>query len=267
MKIKIYQVNGDRDENRVKFIRFENLERWQGSSDIQSHIYDRVFDGDVDCKSLEGIYTLFNTERPVGHMGHSLSVGDIVQIELDGQGVERGFYYCDSYGFKKVDFEPQKAFVKEEKKMKVVMVEPEKEARIVDIGTGLEAMQQAVGGWIETMYPFEEEVAIVCNEEGKMTGLPLNRAIYMEGEMIDIIAGKFFICATPSDSDNFESLSDEQAAKYCEMFRDPERFYRVGDRITAMKVKRPLDEAIDEYKQSVTKPDKADKTIDHERDM
>ena len=45
-------------------------------------------------------------------------------------------------------------------------------------------MQAMVGGDIEVTYPFEDEVAIILNESGKINGLPLNRAIYTEdGDM------------------------------------------------------------------------------------
>ena len=39
----------------------------------------------------------------------------------------------------------------------------------------------------EVTYPFEDEVAIILNESGKINGLPLNRAIYTEdGDMQDL---------------------------------------------------------------------------------
>lgn len=54
-------------------------------------------------------------------------------------------------------------------------------------------MQAMVGGDIEVTYPFEDEVAIILNESGKINGLPLNRAIYTEdGDMQDIYAGDFW---------------------------------------------------------------------------
>ena len=98
--------------------------------------------------------------------------------------------------------------------MKVVMLEPGKLARTVELGEDLEAMQNAVGGTIQAIYPFEDEVALVCNDDGKCFGLPANRALYMNGEMVDIICGSAFICAAPSDSDSFQSLSDEQIKTY-----------------------------------------------------
>ena len=45
MKIAIYQINPDRDENNVAFLSYENLERFQGSAALCSEIYDKVFEG------------------------------------------------------------------------------------------------------------------------------------------------------------------------------------------------------------------------------
>ena len=83
MKIKIYQINGDRDKNRVKFTRHDLLEKYQGTSAIDASLYDEVFSGDVECSDLEGVYTAFNTQPQPLHRGHSLSVSDIV-VNEDG---------------------------------------------------------------------------------------------------------------------------------------------------------------------------------------
>ena len=75
----------------------------------------------------------------------------------------------------------------------------------------------------------------VCNEEGKINGLPLNRAIYAEpdrGEMLDIIAGTFFVC--DCSGENFGSLSPDQLRRYTELFKYPERFFRAGNDIKAV---------------------------------
>lgn len=77
--------------------------------------------------------------------------------------------------------------------MKVLMVEPGKAPYEAELDGSLKSMQEAVGGSIEGYYPYAEPVAIVCNDEGKINGLPLNRAIYnQDGEMIEIMAGTFF---------------------------------------------------------------------------
>ena len=64
--------------------------------------------------------------------------------------------------------------------MKVVLLEPRKYAKVVEIEHTLENMQKVVGGYIEAVYPFEDEVAVICNEEGKLLGLPLNRALMLK---------------------------------------------------------------------------------------
>ena len=100
--------------------------------------------------------------------------------------------------------------------MRVLVVEPFAPARVEEIDNTLEAMQQVVGGLIEAIYPFEDPVCLICNEEGKLQELLPNRLIIdpETGQILDIIMGTFFICGCPPDSENFESLSDEQLEKY-----------------------------------------------------
>lgn len=107
----------------------------------------------------------------------------------------------------------------QENKRKVLLVEPEKHPRVVEINDTLEAMQEMVGGLIQALYPFEEEVALICNEEGKLLELPFNRALYDEdGDIYDIVSGTFFLIGAPSDSDGFASLTDEQIKKYTDYY-------------------------------------------------
>ena len=58
MKIAIYQIDPDRDENNVAFLNYENLERFQGSAALRSEIYDKVFEGEVECGTLEEVYQM-----------------------------------------------------------------------------------------------------------------------------------------------------------------------------------------------------------------
>ena len=113
--------------------------------------------------------------------------------------------------------------------MQVVVVEPKKKPTAQDIGSDLESMQKIVGGPIEAVYPFDEPVALICNEEGKLLNLPLNRALRDdEGNVYDIISGTFFLCAAPTDSDHFAGLTDQQVKTYLERFDMPEMFLNVG---------------------------------------
>ena len=124
--------------------------------------------------------------------------------------------------------------------IKVLMVEPGKLAYEREIGTELKDLQAVVGGFIEPYYPFEEEVCIVCNDEGKFNGMFANRAIYdKEGKMIDIIFGPFFIC--DCSSEEFKSLSEEQMNKYKEMYLQPEYFEKVEGKWVATKYTPAVD--------------------------
>ena len=113
--------------------------------------------------------------------------------------------------------------------MRVIVVEPKKKPMVQDIGSDLESMQKIVGGSIEAVYPFADPVALICNGEGKLLGLPLNRALRDDaGEVYDIISGTFFLCAAPTDSDHFAGLTDQHVKTYMERFAMPEMFLNVG---------------------------------------
>lgn len=122
--------------------------------------------------------------------------------------------------------------IKKEKNLRVVLLEPGKLAKAAVIESGLKNLQKTVGGYIEAMYPFEEEVCIICNEEGKLLGLPANRAVFCDGQITDIIAGTCFICSCGEE--DFGSLTEEQQQRYMKLFQYPERFLRINGGVIAM---------------------------------
>ena len=232
MKINIYQINRDRDPQRLKFLGLDAVRKVLRSAEPDCAVYDKVYSGNVKCRNLEDVFVFFNSGKPEGFWGHSLSVSDVVEVE-DAASITPGFYFCDSIGFKEQTVNvtvPQNT-------IQVVLVEPGNLARIAEVGTTLEAMQRTVGGNIEAYYPFEEQVCIVCNDEGKINGLPLNRAIRDEEthEIVDAIAGTFFICDCSGES--FGSLSKEQQKRYLEKYRLPERFFRTRNGIESVQYK------------------------------
>ena len=338
MRIKIYQIDMERDEHRIAMMGYEDTLARQNGESIAPTLYDLVFDGEVEAKDLEAVYAKFNLDHPAGYTGRSMSVSDVVQV-VESNTAKEGFYFCDSIGFKEIPFQPELTKNALPRTIDVVLVEPGKLARTAKITATLEGMQAVVGGVIEPFYPFEEQVCIVCNEEGKLIGLPLNRAVYayeeqqvdmtygelaaqfraqersgtgrhmlgyivftedsftepyteeqrtyvvssdnkafkpnmggysiyassLDGvdkmvrleqymaaehggkdgwkvercytklqtrEMIEIMAGTFFICDCSGES--FGSLSEEQLKKYSEMFKQPERFLRVNGEIFAV---------------------------------
>ena len=100
--------------------------------------------------------------------------------------------------------------------MRILVVEPGKQPEEREIDGSLESMQQIVGGLIQAIYPFDDTVALICNDEGKLLGLPWNRVAGY-----DIIAGTFFLCDAPPDSESFESLTEEQLRLYLQLFNLP----------------------------------------------
>ena len=125
--------------------------------------------------------------------------------------------------------------------MKVLMVEPGEIPYEADIEPGLRSLQAAVGGNIQAVYPYEDPVALICNEDGKFMGLPLNRALRDDtGEIYDIIAGNFIITGLGEES--FSDLSPDLMEKYKEQFLAPESFVQLGGKILAVKQPVPVAE-------------------------
>ena len=400
MKINIYQIDMDRDTNEVAFSYYDSLNKWQGTHDIDSSIYNLVFSGDVNTTDLEQVYLLFNRKLPRCYTGRSLSVSDVIEI-IDEPSK---YYYVDDVGMKSVSFdktlcktdkgvlrlnaqENKKKYpigthielenmegelnmqpglkgtvtdvddigqvhiawengsslalntdvdnfkvIDEGKKISVVYCEAGKIAERKEIFADLEAMQKAVGGYIEEyQLPNDDNVSIICNEEGKILGLPLNRGVYTdteikemtywelkdtltrsqcvlnkemkgyivfsqdsftqpytetqrtyeissdnkafcsncvgtsifgscvdgsddnvrldlyidnanwkiekcytklesrERELVDIIAGNFFLAYSPVDAEEFQSLPKDLEDKYLNIYKYPERFYKTID--------------------------------------
>ena len=118
--------------------------------------------------------------------------------------------------------------------MTVLKIMPGRKPEQVVISHTLEAMQQLVSGSIQAIYPYNDNVALVCNEEGKILGLEPNRAVYDEdtGDILDIISGTFFICGLSVD--DFCSLTPQQLERYSTLFRHPEAFFWNGSSLVIL---------------------------------
>ena len=232
MYIKLFQLNMKRDEHRVCFCSLDTMMREVGV--IPSECYDLVFGGDVDCADLEALYAMFNRDdRPGAKEFRSMSVSDVVAVRDPESGEER-YWYCDSIGFEKVNFEPDLAVKRDmaaPELIAVVFVEPGRAARLVEVYPSF----KGVGGLyellntdlIEQIAPFNDTVCILLDEEGKLKGRECNRALCTEdGEPYDVIAGPFVVCGF--DGFEYASLTEEQQRRYLELYRYPETFVRDG---------------------------------------
>lgn len=111
----------------------------------------------------------------------------------------------------------------------VLVVEADKHPYAVTIPDTLEAKQEMVGGYIEAVYPFDDNICCICNEEGKLWGLPPNRMLWDEqGEPYDVLNGTFLVAGLGDE--DFASLTPEEMDKYTERFWNPEFFALDEDR-------------------------------------
>jgi hypothetical protein len=96
---------------------------------------------------------------------------------------------------------------------KVLLFPVKAPPQVLDIAGGLDPMQALVGGYIENV-TLEDGIGLVCNEEGKLTGLPLNRRI---PEIHDTIRGPFFISRYNEEGETVD-VTPEDIQKYTEKF-------------------------------------------------
>lgn len=100
MKIRIYQINPERDTDRV---RFQPLEKINGV--VDRNIYDLVFEGISYCKTLEGVKEIMNHQCPDYYSGSEVGTSDVVEV-IESDGAEPSFYFCNGKEFKKILFHP-----------------------------------------------------------------------------------------------------------------------------------------------------------------
>ena len=199
MRLKIFQINQDKDTDGVKFRSYKDVDK------VDPSIYRKVFDAEADVEHLEDAFSLFNEANPHPlFSGHSLSVSDVVITD-------EGCYYCDSIGFKKIDFDESQVDTSEQ--IKVLFVQPHEKPYEAEIPDTLEAKQKAVGGLIEFVYN-TDETALVCDEEAKITGKEGNR--YLDGG--GIIAGSFLVVGLGDE--DCRSLTNEEVQKYMAKYSD-----------------------------------------------
>ena len=100
--------------------------------------------------------------------------------------------------------------------MKCIKVRPGCPAAETEIDDSLNSLQRFVDGYIEITYPFDDDVIVIGNEEAKLLGMQGNRRI--NGE---IYAGSLLLVGDDHEG-GLRSLTDEETAKYLELFKEPE---------------------------------------------
>ena len=132
-------------------------------------------------------------------------------------------------------------------KINVLVVEPEKKPYMKEISSGLSSLQHEVGGYIQAVYPYEEPVAIICDEEAKLKGSELNRVLRDEdGQIYDVLAGTFLVVGLGEE--DFTSLTPKHAKQFKEKFDTPEMFMRLNGKLVVLPME---DERVRAKKPSV----------------
>ena len=130
--------------------------------------------------------------------------------------------------------------------MTVLVVEPRKPPYVAEIPAGLDGLSDAVGGPIAATYPFGDQVALICNDEGRNIGLELNRALYdSRGQVYDVVAGTFVIAGLGDG--RFTSLSEDLIEKYTRRFQTIEVYAQVGNRTLMFQVPQDTAELSDQH--------------------
>lgn len=110
--------------------------------------------------------------------------------------------------------------------MKVLRIQPKKYPEVIEIDGSLESLQKEVAGLIQSVYPWDDPVALICNEKGKLAEDSFsncNRVLHNEiGIPYDIVVGTFLIVGLTED--DFGDLSQELIQRYEKLFHNPEEF-------------------------------------------
>lgn len=83
-RVKIYQINMDRDQERAAFMSCDTMQKLLGRTEVDPSIYDEVFSADLEPVSLEELFVQFNSDYHPLYRGRSMSVSDVVVIEPEG---------------------------------------------------------------------------------------------------------------------------------------------------------------------------------------
>lgn len=129
--------------------------------------------------------------------------------------------------------EQARAVYGEPEKMAVLVVEPLREPYVKEIAPGYKSMQAEVNGTFQAVYPYTDPVALVCNDEGKLLGMDLNRGLRDDtGSLYDIVAGTFLVVGLGEE--DFTSLPTELIQKYTEQFQTPELFIHMDGKLAVL---------------------------------
>lgn len=226
MEVRVYQINANRDFMGFAFTPLAH-QAGNGSNRIQSQFYDLVYQGQLSYEDFTQGYYTFENRGP--YPERRMYISDVIEV-ISSEHMELGFYYIDPGNeFVNVEFDPCEAHEKET--IRVVLVNPGEEARIVDIEATDASFEDLTGGIIGVRQYDDELTRMVYNRYGQEMGMTTSRLLFKGPNCVEAVQGPFFICRTARNP--FESLPDDQLQKVLAALRYPQRFHKAGQSITA----------------------------------
>ena len=234
MELQIYQIDSKKDKHCFAFEGYDTLKKITNKDKpIDRNIYKCVYTGlpedteEFKHFDLDDFYRFLNSpdkERPKEYKGHSLSVSDIIVVK-NSPCIDDGAYFCDRFGWREISDE----FLQAEKDLdanlfnkniKGVLVRSGTAPEVCSIENELKALQNIVSGYIE-VYEISDTAAIICNEEGKLKGLPFNCVVETTYSN-EVFVGDIFIVGIDNETGEFVSLTEEEIDSYLEAFAKEE---------------------------------------------
>lgn len=106
-----------------------------------------------------------------------------------------------------------------------IYVSPNQAPAVVQVESSELGFQSLLHGPVEEIFPYFEEVMLLCGAKAKIQKLPPNRVLYDDNdEYIDIVAGDFYLVGAPFTAQNYVSLTKEQIEKYLAKYQVPDNF-------------------------------------------
>lgn len=189
-----------------------------------------------------------NLDEKMGELAHYIDFeryGSDCQINDGGMFTDKGYmrdtgvtwdkYFDGSLEDIPDEYRLGDSETREPEKITALVLEPMKKPYVKEIEHTLENLQNEVGGSIEAVYPFEDKVAIICNDEHKFNGMPMNRCLRdQDGEIYDILGGNLLVVGLTEY--DFGSLTPEQVDKFSDYFQTPEMFMNINGSLVVLPV-------------------------------
>lgn len=101
--------------------------------------------------------------------------------------------------------------------MRVIICKPGEKPEVKDIENELSVLQGIVDGYIEVLYPFPFDVCMICNDEGKLVGLPESVLLFDDNlDVYDVVAGPCIITSS-NEGEDLTELEIRKVLAYWEV--------------------------------------------------